>query len=86
VRQEERSSFLKKRTKRLFLSLSRTFQAAPRSKVAKVFWFFSSEKNTFPYPPAGNVKYNCPSGVKTPGDPSKLLKCGSGDTRPVNQA
>jgi hypothetical protein len=45
---EGRRSFLKKRTKRLFLVLSRFSQAAPTPEFAKVFCFFSSEKKTLP--------------------------------------
>jgi hypothetical protein len=46
-RPEGRSSFLKKRTKRLLRVLSRPSQAAPTPEFAKVFCFFSSEKKTF---------------------------------------
>jgi hypothetical protein len=48
---KRRSSFLEKRSKRLFRVLSRTSQAAPTPEFAKVFCFFSSEKKTF-LPPA----------------------------------
>jgi hypothetical protein len=46
---QERRSFLKKRTKRLFLMLSRTVQAAPTPAFAKVFCFFSSEKKALTF-------------------------------------
>jgi hypothetical protein len=42
-----KSSFLKKRSKRLFLMLSRTLQAAQTPEFAKVSCYFSSEKKTF---------------------------------------
>jgi hypothetical protein len=49
---EGRRSFLKKRTKRLLLSppvpLSGPIPDLCASAEAKVFWFFSSEKNTLP--------------------------------------
>jgi len=45
--QKARRSFLKKRTKRLYLMLSRTFLAAQIPEIAKVFCFFSSEKKAF---------------------------------------
>ena len=50
-RPEGRCSFLKKRTKRLLRVLSRFYQAAPGSKFAKVFCFFSSEKKALLPPP-----------------------------------
>jgi hypothetical protein len=47
---EGRCSFLKKRTKRL-LSIGGGMRLVPADKLrgarAKVFWFFSSEKNAF---------------------------------------
>jgi hypothetical protein len=47
MRKEGRSSFLKKRSKRLLQVLSRPSQAAPTPEFAKVYWFFSTEKNAF---------------------------------------
>jgi hypothetical protein len=44
---KEGCSFLKKRTKRLLRALSRTLQAAPTPKFAKVFCFFFSKKKAF---------------------------------------
>jgi hypothetical protein len=43
---QERRSFLKKRTKRLLLMLSRTMQAAPTPELAKLACFFSAEKKS----------------------------------------
>jgi hypothetical protein len=43
----EECSFLKKRTKRPFPVLSRTLQAAHAPEIAKVYFFFSSDKKNF---------------------------------------
>jgi len=43
---EERSSFLKKRSKRLLQIQVRVPPAKSATAIEKVFWFFSSEKNT----------------------------------------
>jgi hypothetical protein len=47
---EGRPSFSRKRSKKLLFALSRTLRQA-RAKQAKVFWFFSSEKNGLLTPP-----------------------------------
>ncbi len=44
MRKEARTSFLKKRSKRLLFVLARALPPA-RAKVMKVFWFFFSKNN-----------------------------------------
>jgi hypothetical protein len=39
--------FSEEKNQKTFVGLSRPFQAAPTTKFAKVFCFFSSEKKTF---------------------------------------